>query len=100
MKSLLMLTMYASTVFAVAPLTADVLLIEQVRHVENMDVPVNGMTQSEVESRYGSPSIRHAAVGDPPIARWEYERWSAYFEYDRVLFTVLHKGEIPKNDPS
>jgi hypothetical protein len=49
---------------------------------------------SEVESRFGAPSQKHAAVGEPPITRWTYERWSVYFEYDRVLYTVLHEGEV------
>lgn len=72
----------------------DVLLIEPVREVGSMDVPENGMSMSEVESRFGSPESRAAPVGDPPITSWVYERWSVYFEYDAVLFTVLHKGEV------
>jgi hypothetical protein len=79
-----------------SPVIADVLLIEEVRHVESMDVPLNGMTKNEVQARFGEPTRRHAAIGDPPITRWEYERWSAYFEYDRVLFTALHHGEVIK----
>jgi len=75
-------------------LQADVLLIEQVRHVEGMTVPENGQTQAEVEARFGPPNDRKPPVGDPPITRWDYEHWNVYFEYDRVLFTVLHKGEI------
>lgn len=76
-----------------ASLTADVLLIEEVRQAENMDVPENGMPSLEVRARFGDPVKIHAAVGDPPISRWEYDKWSVYFEYDLVLFTVLHKKE-------
>ena len=72
----------------------DVLLIEPVREVGMMDVPVNGMRMNEVESRFGAPTSRGAPVGDPPITRWVYEHWSVFFEYDRALFTVLHKGEV------
>lgn len=75
-------------------LSADVLLIEEVRQAGNMDVPVNGMTTSEVRAHYGEPATVHAAVGDPPITRWDYGQWSVYFEYDIVLFTVLHKGVV------
>lgn len=75
-------------------LTADVLLIEQVRQVGNLTVPVNGQTMAEVEGIFGAPQTRSAAVGAPPITRWDYEHWSVYFEFDRVLFTVLNKGEI------
>ena len=56
--------------------SADVLLIEEVRQAE------------------GDPTATHAAVGDPPITRWDYANWSVYFEYDLVLFTVLKKGQV------
>lgn len=75
-------------------LSADVLLIEEVRQAGRMDLPVNGMTTADVRARFGEPVAVHAAVGDPPITRWEYDRWSVYFEYDIVLFTVLHKGVV------
>lgn len=74
--------------------TADVLLIEQVRQAGKMDVPVNGLTMSEVEASFGTPERKHSPVGDPPITRWDYDRWSVYFEYDRALFTVLDEGEV------
>lgn len=77
-----------------AALSADVLLIEEVRQAERMDVPANGTTTAEVRARFGEPIMVHATVGDPPITRWEYDRWSVYFEYDLVLFTVLHKGAV------
>lgn len=73
---------------------ADVLLIEEVRQAENMQLPVNGMNKEEVRTSFGDPADRHAPVGDPPITRWDYERWSVYFEYDLVLFTVLEKGQV------
>ena len=59
-----------------------------------MDVPVNGMTKAEVRSRYGEPAQVHAAIGDPPITRWDYGQWSVYFEYEIVLFTVLDKDTV------
>jgi hypothetical protein len=42
-----------------------------------------------VESRYGAPTNRHAAVGNPPITRWDYPQFSVYFENDRVLHSVI-----------
>jgi hypothetical protein len=75
-------------------LTADVLLIEEVRQAGRMDVPNNGMTTAEVRARFGEPVKQNPAVGNPPIANWQYDRWSVYFEYDIVLFTVLHKGIV------
>jgi hypothetical protein len=73
---------------------ADVLLIEEVRQAENMSVPENGTSMTEVESRFGAPASKDGPVGDPPITQWVYDTWSVYFEYDKVLFTVLHKGAV------
>ena len=73
---------------------SDVLLIEPVRQIEGMDAPVNGMTMDEVEGRFGAPESTDPAVGDPPITRWDYERWSVFFEYSTVLYSVLHEGEV------
>ncbi len=53
------------------------------------EVPTNGMTQDNVETRFGSPQQRRAAVGEPPISSWVYEDYVVYFEHDRVLRTVL-----------
>jgi hypothetical protein len=44
-----------------------------------------------VQSRYGEPTNRHSAVGDPPITRWDYPQFAVYFEHDRVLHAVLVK---------
>jgi len=87
------------TVLLIAPLVspsvwADVLLIEQVRQAGRMAVPVNGQTMTEVEANFGAAVNKRAPVGEPPITSWTYEHWTVYFEYDRVLFTVLNKGEV------
>ncbi|MEL7023676.1 MAG: hypothetical protein AAGL69_07985 [Pseudomonadota bacterium] len=54
--------------------------------------PQRGMTMSRVESGWGQPQTRRAAVGQPPITRWEYNGFTVYFEYDRVIHTVLDNG--------
>ncbi len=74
--------------------SADVLLIQQVRQGGRLDLPPNGMSMNEVEAAYGTPQEKRVAVGDPPISRWVYDRWSVYFEWDRSLYTVLHEGEV------
>ena len=74
-------------------LSADVLLIEEVRQADRMKLPTNGMKQTEVRDRFGAPVKTDAPVGDPPITRWDYNGWSVYFEYDLVLYSVLHKGQ-------
>ena len=77
-----------------APAAADVLLIEEVRERMQRDLPENGMTTAEVEDRYGAPVDRGRPVGDPPITRWNYDGYSVYFEYDRVIDSVLHHGAV------
>jgi hypothetical protein len=51
--------------------------------------PKSGMTMTAVESTYGEPTQKHAAVGDPPITRWDYPGFSVYFERDRVIHAVV-----------
>ena len=50
--------------------------------------PARGMTQASVESKYGAPVSKNAAVGEPPISSWEYQTMVVYFEYDRVIHAV------------
>jgi hypothetical protein len=45
-------------------LSADVLLIEEVRQAGQMNVPENGMTSTEVSARFGEPLKKHSPVGD------------------------------------
>lgn len=74
--------------------SADVLLIDEVRERMLRDLPANGLSQTEVEQRYGMPRERRAAVGDPPITRWIYDDYSVYFEYNIVIESVLHHGAV------
>jgi len=53
------------------------------------DHPARGSTMSGVEARYGAPTTKYAAVGDPPITRWDYPQFSVFFEYDKVLHAVI-----------
>jgi hypothetical protein len=53
--------------------------------------PTRGMTQATVEARYGAPQKTDAAVGDPPISKWYYEKFVVYFEYDKVIHAVLKR---------
>ena len=89
----LVLVVFAGFILPLA-LSADVLLIEEVRQSDRMEVPDNGVTKADVRAQFGAAVNTYPPIGDPPITRWEYDRWSVYFEYDVVLFTVLHKGEV------
>jgi hypothetical protein len=50
--------------------------------------PNRGMSMATVESRWGSPSTKRGAIGDPPITRWEYPSFVVYFEYRNVIHAV------------
>jgi len=54
-------------------------------------MPTNGMTMGMVEKRFGEPQKKYPPVGDPPITRWEYPGYIVYFEYDRVITSVLKR---------
>lgn len=55
--------------------------------------PSRGMTMSRVEAAFGVPSNRLAAVGQPPITRWEYPGFIVYFEHQHVIHTVTVRPE-------
>ena len=79
---------------AVQITNADVLIIEEVRQADRMELPKNGQDKATVEAKFGTPAQKLPAVGDPPISSWKYDRYSVYFEEDLVLFTVLHPGAV------
>ena len=80
--------------FAYQAVCADVLLIDEVRQAERMELPENGKSKDDVERKFGAPLEKRAPVGDPPISSWKYDSYSVYFEYDLVLSTVLHPGAV------
>jgi hypothetical protein len=74
-----------------APLHAETLMVGDQMQVKApaMDVPSRGMSMTQVEAKYGAPSQKHAAVGNPPITRWDYDGFSVYFERDHVIHSVV-----------
>jgi hypothetical protein len=54
----------------------------------NVQRPTRGITMSAVEAKFGSPVNRHAAVGTPPITRWDYAGFVVFFEHERVIDAV------------
>jgi len=73
-------------------LSADVLNINGNRNVvQSSNTPTRGMTKEQVLNRFGEPQSRRAAVGDPPISRWNYSGYSVYFEYNIVLHSLVHR---------
>jgi hypothetical protein len=76
------------TVMTVA--NADTLLLDgvQMEQATRTERPARGETKARVEQRYGEPTRMVAAVGDPPISRWEYPGFIVYFEFDHVIHAV------------
>jgi len=74
--------------------SADVLIIDEVRQAERMELPTNGQSKADVEVKFGAATEKQPAVGDPPISSWKYDKFSVYFEHDLVLSTVLHPGAV------
>jgi hypothetical protein len=83
------LTILAALLFA-ASSYADTLLLDGIDIAKQSasSRPKSGMSMTAVESTYGAPSERRAAVGEPPITRWDYPEFSVYFEHDRVIHAV------------
>jgi hypothetical protein len=79
--------------------TADMVAADNGIAVKESDVntPTRGMTMSQVASKFGEPVTKVAAVGNPPISRWEYSGFVVYFEHDHVIHSVV-SGGAPASD--
>lgn len=51
--------------------------------------PTRGMSMDNVEQQYGQAQQTFAAVGEPPITRWDYADFVVYFEYNTVIHSVV-----------
>lgn len=75
----------------------DVLIVEEAegertrspKREADFPVPKRGMAMANVRNVFGEPNREHPAVGDPPITRWDYDRYSVFFEHDKVLHSVV-----------
>lgn len=61
---------------------------ENAARFEQPGKPTRGMTQDRVQAEFGRPESTQAAIGEPPISRWEYANFVVFFEYDRVIHAV------------
>lgn len=69
---------------------AEVLLLDEITaaRATSSERPARGTSMDSVEARFGMPTSRQPAVGDPPITRWEYPGFVVYFEYQYVIHAV------------
>lgn len=58
-------------------------------------LPHNGERKTKVLNHFGLPDKEYPKIGRPPITRWDYRDFSVYFEYDRVISSVLHHQPQP-----
>jgi hypothetical protein len=73
---------------------AETIAVDDQVSVRNSDIncPGRGMTMKTVEEKFGAPQERHAAVGQPPISRWDYPTFSVFFEHEYVIHSVVNAG--------
>jgi hypothetical protein len=72
--------------------SAETVVIDGHVQIEQSSVarPRRGTTMHQVEAKFGAPEKRHATVGKPPITRWDYPSFSVFFEFNRVVDSVVH----------
>ena len=77
--------------------TADVVKIGvgQQAKEEVIERPVKGSSKARVQELYGNPLQAFQAIGEPPISRWVFDRFTVYFEYDHVVHSVVHHKPNP-----
>ena len=85
----------------------DTLLVDRAQSEVGMTLPTRGTSMATIESRFGAPSVKHAAVSgpnshrfNPPITRWDYPTFSVYFEYSTVIDAVLSKASPSEIGPA
>ena len=54
--------------------------------------PRSGMSMDQVSAKFGAPSQRMPAVGEPPITRWIYNAYTVYFENNHVIHSVTNRS--------
>lgn len=74
------------------PVMAETLSIinQPANSTEGVLRPARGLTQEQVESTFGNPLEKIAPVGEPPISRWVYEKYTVYFEGNYVIHSAIH----------
>lgn len=94
MQTLTRILFAALCAAAVSSAVAETLVVDDQVQLRDSSVerPKRGASMSEVESRFGAPTERHATVGQPPITRWDYPGFAVFFEHDRVIHAVATAG--------
>ncbi len=59
---------------------------------KQVTTPRSGQSMEKVRESFGEPEQQAPAIGEPPITRWVYKDFTVYFEHDRVIHSVKHRG--------
>ncbi len=89
MRTLCCLLLALTAGFTLFTVQADVITLKQNAALD-VPRPTRGLTMSQVERQFGAPRMKHPAVGQPPITRWDYDSYSVFFEHQYVLDSVVH----------
>lgn len=91
-KSLIYITLLISLITAPLSLSAETIsIINEPENSENGVLrPTRGMTMQQVEAKFGTPLSEEPAVGDPPITRWNYDKYTVYFEHQYVIHASVN----------
>ncbi len=70
-------------------------ITNQVNVAQTINIPLRGNTMKKVLRRYGKAKRITHSTGKvtkkwPRITRWEYGRFTVYFEKQQVIHTVVH----------
>lgn len=86
LPGLLLITAFATT-------HAETLLLDGLEGSEatRTERPNRGESKDRVEARFGEPNEVVAAIGEPPISRWEYPGFTVYFEHEFVIHAVQRR---------
>ncbi|MCK5902922.1 MAG: hypothetical protein KAG28_07210 [Cocleimonas sp.] len=93
MKKIILITTLLLTTFSVQ---ADILSIgTHARIAKQANMPKRGISMQSVRKHYGKARRIYRSKGKahrkaPRITRWEYAKFTVYFERKHVLHTVVH----------
>ena len=98
------LALVCSLAAGIQPASAEKLLMQRVEQERGAALPARGMSMAQVENAYGAPASRlDPRGGDAPlhpvINRWVYDRFTVYFERDRVVSAVVKRASPTEIGP-
>jgi len=100
----LSLALIFSGIACIQSATAETLLMQRVQEEKGVPLPARGMSMAQVEHSFGVPATRlDPRGGDAPrhpvINRWVYDRFTVYFERDRVISAVVNRASPTEIGP-